>query len=256
MIRTSKKGKWGECMQISIESIKGKRGSNQDYTKASYNKNNHLMAVLCDGMGGHQAGDRASQLAVETITKMWEETNLSSKDEVVQWFNQAVNEVNELIYETGLEKTEWFGMGSTIVASIIIDNCIIIANVGDSRAYKYSTNGVQIITDDHSFAHELYLNGEITKEEAEVHYQRNMLTRSLGLPNEISVDTFEISVNELSKLFLCSDGLSDTLSNEEMKSIIEQGESMDTITSKMVERAYQNGSTDNITILMIDLHNE
>ncbi|HLQ74634.1 MAG TPA: Stp1/IreP family PP2C-type Ser/Thr phosphatase [Alloiococcus sp.] len=239
-------------MQISIESIKGRRGSNQDCTKASYNKNNYLMAVLCDGMGGHQAGDHASQLAVETITNMWEETTHSTKDEIVEWVNQAINQVNQLVYETGIKKTEWFGMGSTIVAGIVVNDSIIIANVGDSRAYQYNENGIQIITNDHSFAHELYLNGEITKKEAEEHVQRNMLTRSLGLPNDVSVDIFELSKANLSKLFLCSDGLSDTLSKKEMMDIIEQDESLDFITSKMVEQAYQNGSTDNITVLMID----
>lgn len=243
-------------MQIIEESIKGRRETNQDYTNTVYNQNNLLMAVLCDGMGGHQAGDKASKLAVEAISEKWEKTDVSRKPDIIEWTKNSINEVNQLVYDKGLENSKWFGMGSTIVVCIVMEEDIIIANVGDSRAYQYINDEVTIITDDHSFAHELYLKGEITKEESETHRQKNVLTRSLGLPNDLNIDVFEIDNKNLKLLLLCSDGLSDTLSTDEMNRIINEYDNTSVISSKLIEQAYQNGSTDNITIIMIDFSEE
>lgn len=243
-------------MQIIEESIKGRRETNQDYTNTVYNQNNLLMAVLCDGMGGHQAGDKASKLAVEAISEKWEKTDVSRKPDIIEWTKNSINEVNQLVYDKGLENSKWFGMGSTIVVCIVMEEDIIIANVGDSRAYQYINDEVTIITDDHSFAHELYLKGEITKKESETHRQKNVLTRSLGLPNDLNIDVFEIDNKNLKLLLLCSDGLSDTLSTDEMNRIINEYDNTSVISSKLIEQAYQNGSTDNITIIMIDFSEE
>lgn len=242
-------------MMIFRDSITGKRETNQDYTCLSYNQANHIMVVLCDGMGGHQAGDTASRMTAEFLCDKWETSSLSTKEDVISWAEDSINQVNEAIYEKGLENQQMFGMGSTVVLCAILDEDIVVANVGDSRAYQYSSDQLSMITDDHSFAYELYLKGEITKEEAAAHRQRNMLTRSVGLPDKISVDVFELKPRQISKIILCSDGLSDTLTNENMKDIIDTENSLDDVGNKMIEAAYQNGSTDNITLVLIDLEN-
>lgn len=240
-------------MKISRESIKGKRESNQDYTQIAENKKAYTLAVLCDGMGGHQAGDKASQLVATQLANQWQETDLATRDAIVPWLKETINAINTDIYELGLDDSDLFGMGSTVVLAVILDQELIIANVGDSRAYQYVNQSVTLLTDDHSFAYELYLKGQISKEEAETHYQRNMLTRSLGLPNDVTVDIFELGLEDVELILLCSDGLSDTLSNEEMAEIIGQSETLEGATDKLVEQAYANGSTDNITVMIIDL---
>lgn len=243
-------------MMVFRESIKGKRESNQDYTCLSYNQEGYLMAVLCDGMGGHQAGDTASRMTAKFLSDNWKNTSLSTKEAVIPWAKDSINQVNQTIYNKGLDNPEMFGMGSTVVLCAILDKDIVVANVGDSRAYQYKGDQLLMVTDDHSFAYELYLNGEITKEEAATHRQRNMLTRSVGLPDEISVDIFELDLIDISKIILCSDGLSDTLTSENMKDIMDTEESLDDAGNKMVEAAFQYGSTDNITLVLIDLDNE
>lgn len=240
-------------MKTYRESIKGKRESNQDYTCLSKNQAGYTMAILCDGMGGHRAGDKASRMAGQFLSETWQETDLASKDQVMTWAKEAINEVNRAIYEKGLNDRHMFGMGSTVVLCVILDEDIIVANVGDSRAYQYVNDQVAIITDDHSFAYELYLKGEITKEEAATHRQRNMLTRSLGLPDDVSVDIFQLKTEDVQMIILCSDGLSDTLSSQAMAEIIENSTDIDQAGSQMVEAAFQNGSTDNITVMLVDL---
>lgn len=241
-------------MEIIQESITGKRESNQDYMKTAVNQKGIQMAVLCDGMGGHQAGDMASKTAAETLTSYWTYNSLTDKEEISQWLKDSINEVNETIYNTGIENSDYFGMGSTIVVCVVLEAECLIANVGDSRAYKVAANQVALITSDHSFAYELYLKGEITKEEAQTHVQRNILTRSLGLPSDVTVDMFSVDSENLQLIFLCSDGLSNTLKPDEMAQLIEEAADLQSLADRFIERAYQNGSKDNISVILIPLH--
>lgn len=159
-------------MGIQIESFVGNRPANEDYADVFFNKDKQLMAVLCDGMGGHQGGDVASKLAIERLGDLWEKTVKLNPDEMKQWILTNVNDVNQLIYQTGQSSETLKGMGTTLVAVFVIDKEIIIANIGDSRAYCLDEDKhLSRLTEDHSYAHELFLRGEITEQEEENHHQ-------------------------------------------------------------------------------------
>ena len=240
-------------MQVVFKSIKGKRESNQDYIRVTKSQSNLCLAVLCDGMGGHQAGDLASKIAAENLAKLWQESNLSSKEEIIGWLEDKLNQTNQLIYQESLKDPSVLGMGTTAVLAVFLDKEVIFANVGDSRAYQVSQAGVELVTEDHSFAYELYLKGQITEEEARTHYQRNMLTRCLGLLQSVQVDIFDIPIQDKCYVMLCSDGLSDVLTSQEIGKILAQESMLEAKLAKLVEAAYDGGSTDNITVILVDL---
>ncbi|EKU94207.1 Serine/threonine phosphatase stp [Alloiococcus otitis] len=240
-------------MQVVFKSIKGKRESNQDYIRVTKSQSNLCLAILCDGMGGHQAGDLASKIAAENLAKLWQESYLTSKEDIILWLKDKLNQTNQLIYQESLKDPSVFGMGTTAVLAVFLDKEVIFANVGDSRAYQASQNGVELVTEDHSFAYELYLNGQITEEEARTHHQRNMLTRCLGLPQSPQVDIFDIPIQNKYYVMLCSDGLSDVLTNQAIGEILGQESKLEDKLTKLVETAYDGGSTDNITVVLVDL---
>ncbi|MFO8069766.1 MAG: Stp1/IreP family PP2C-type Ser/Thr phosphatase [Alkalibacterium sp.] len=225
---------------------------NQDYVETFLNKDNQLIAILCDGMGGHKAGDIASEMAVLQIGNHWAETSFSDSDEAKEWLDQHINLENQRIYRVAKSYSDLDGMGTTIVAAAYVDNDIIIGNVGDSRAYYFNQEDLTLITEDHTFANELRLKGEISEEEAKNHRQRHTLTRSLGVFNKVEIDFFVFEKSNDSILMLCSDGLSNGLENELMSEILTSPYSINDRGNILIENALQNGSTDNITVCIIN----
>ncbi|MDZ7835319.1 MAG: Stp1/IreP family PP2C-type Ser/Thr phosphatase [Alkalibacterium sp.] len=230
----------------------GKRSINQDYVETFLNKDGQLLAVLCDGMGGHKAGDIASEMAVLQIGNHWKTTSFGNAQEASTWLDQHINLENKRIYRVAKTYSDLDGMGTTLVTAAYIKDEIIIGNIGDSRAYHLDQNELKLITEDHSFANELRLNGEITEEEARTHRQRHALTRSLGVFNKVEIDFFYLKKSEESVLMLCSDGLSNGLDHPEMQTILTRPVSLSDRGNILIENALRNGSTDNITVCLIE----
>lgn len=243
-------------MNYSLKTHQGKRKNNQDYTGVFSNKSGLLLAVLCDGLGGHRGGDTASEMAVSQIGNSWEKTNFTGEEsEPIQaWMDENINRENERIYEYANKYTDLEGMGTTLVASIILKEKILFSNVGDSRAYTYGDGKLELITEDHSFVSELQRRGELTASEAKNHYNRNALTRSLGVKSKVEVDFFIRARSSVDYIMLNSDGLSNVVEEADIIDVlIDRNLTLDQKSAKLVQLAVDNEGTDNITVALIDL---
>ncbi|WP_053765939.1 Stp1/IreP family PP2C-type Ser/Thr phosphatase [Enterococcus hirae] len=240
-------------MQIEYQSDVGRRrNTNQDYASVFTNQAGIKLAVLADGMGGHRAGDIASQMAVTNLGTAWENLSLSDDEKVAQWFIQTIQEENTRIYQRGQEQPEYNGMGTTIVAAALSEDQFTIAHVGDSRAYLIREDKIIQLTEDHSLVNELVKSGEISEEMAANHPRKNILTRSVGMPGSVEVDVSTYIWQLKDRLLLCSDGLTNMLSEETIGTIINQeGALLDKVT-ELIERANEAGGADNITVLLIE----
>lgn len=240
-------------MKITIRSNVGKRRtSNQDYADYYINQSNQYLYILCDGVGGHQAGDVASRMTTDYIgSKFKENKEITSIEEMVQWFNNIVNEVNQHIYQQSTENTHLIGMGTTLVMAVVINDHIVVSHVGDSRAYVYFDGQLKQITEDHSLINELIRTGEITEAEGQVHPGRNIVTQSIGGSSHVESEINLIPLNEVEVLMLCSDGLTNMVSQEELSAIFEQHRMDEDFGDQLIGAANEAGGTDNITVVIV-----
>ncbi len=240
-------------MKIEFQTNVGrKRKSNQDTVGVYKNQAGIVIGIVADGMGGHQAGDTASFLAVTGLGKSWEETKLSNQEEVANFLVSAIQRENQVIYNEGSNNPEKFGMGTTVVLAALLGEQILLAHVGDSRAYIVRDASIKQLTDDHSLVNELVKTGEITSDMAAKHPKKNILVRSVGVPGNVEVDVSALSILENDHLLLCSDGLSNMLSDSEIKRIIQQPISLKDRVDQLIIEANEAGGTDNITALLIE----
>lgn len=241
-------------MQISFQTDVGKkRNSNQDYVAIFKNKAGITLAILADGMGGHQAGDVASKMAVEGMGEKWQETTLTSPEKACSWFVAAIQSANEAVYNLGQEKIELQGMGTTIVCVAVFEEEFALAHVGDSRMYLVRDHEITQLTEDHSLVNELVRSGEITKEMAATHPRRNVLTRSVGMPGSVEVDIASHFYKAGDYLLLASDGLTNMLADDVIKWIIDEPITLDEKVAKLISGANDAGGADNITVLLIEI---
>jgi protein phosphatase len=205
----------------------------------------HILAVA-DGLGGHAAGEVASRIALIEIEEFLK-ANLAGNN-LREAIGGAVAKANKEIWLLSKENAAYEGMGSTLVLAIVSGDKALIANVGDSRAYLMG-DGVRQVTKDHSLVRELVDRGVISEEQAVGHPQKNIVTRSLGAKEEVVPDFYdwELSGNTL---LLCSDGLTDTLSENEIIETIVASADLDEACSRLIDLANRKGATDNITVIL------
>ncbi len=225
------------------------RSSNQDTFVSGTFSNGAAWAVVCDGMGGANGGQIASQLAAETISKRLELSGNNKLDSrsIRNLLLCACEAANIEIYEKAQNEPELSGMGTTVVAAIINGKTAYVLHVGDSRAYFTDGDDFIQITRDHSMVQELYESGEISKEEASVHPRKNIITKALGIQDTLSYDYNEVQLKAGAKLLLCTDGLTNMVSDEEIFSMISE----ETSAEKLVDAALKAGGTDNVTAVLI-----
>jgi serine/threonine protein phosphatase PrpC len=230
------------------------RQVNEDSAEVIYRKDHDhvLLAVVADGMGGHQAGDVASQMTLQKLKEFFEVVDLN-KDitEWEGWLLASVQETNQYIYQYALEKESLQGMGTTIVAILLLENEYIIAHVGDSRIYRYLDGQLDAVTSDHSLVNELVKSGEITKEEAEQHPQRNVITRALGTEPQVEVDLRTLSYLGNEQFLLCSDGLSNMLKEEQIKETLAKSMEVQDKAEQLLQLALEAGGEDNISLIVV-----
>lgn len=223
------------------------RKLNEDY-HMNYITDDFSLLVVCDGMGGHKAGEVASKKAVETVINYVKE-NENDKD-YENTLIKAITLANEEVYKDSENNSEHRNMGTTIVACLVYDDNAIVANVGDSRLYLYRDRELKQITVDHSLVNDLLSSGTITEEEALDFAQKNVITRSLGIQDTVDIDIFNIKLIKDDLILMCTDGLTSQLENEDIVDIIKKETDLDKITQNLIDEANDIEGIDNITITL------
>ncbi len=237
------------------------RGKNEDYF-AMDNSNN--LYIVADGMGGHLAGEVASKVAVQIIQKNvnhWINKN-SPEDELFDFPDNTLSRrgnyilssiklANRVIYEMSREYAEYKEMGTTIVVLKIMPSTVIAANVGDSKIYLIRGNTIEPLSKEHNMVAEQLEMGLISEEEAKISPLRHMLTRNLGSLDTVDVDVFEIEPMNNDRFLLCTDGLTDNVSDDEILRIINNGDDAEHLCQQLVHEANKRGGNDNITVSLI-----
>ncbi len=205
------------------------------------------LGIVADGMGGHAAGEIASKLAVDSVLQYLAEQEVM--DETV--LKEAVIRANSAICSMSRQREECSGMGTTITMCCEQEDTLYWAHVGDSRMYLLRAGELRQMTQDHSYVGDLLRSGQITKEEARVHPKRNLLTRAVGAEREIEIDTGAFPMQAGDILLLCSDGLTNMVTEQEIQEELlrDRGE-LETAVARLIERANENGGTDNSTVLI------
>lgn len=209
------------------------------------------LAVVADGMGGAAAGEVAASLAVETV-KGWPFPPLDAPiEELEEAALQAVGAANRIIYERASADPALRGMGTTITAAILGRDCAVVAHVGDSRAYHVKAGRLRPITQDHSVVAELVRSGGITPEQARRHPYRNLLTRALGPAPRVEVDIHTVPLDRDDGLFLCTDGLTILLADDEIAGIIQEAKGAQAAVDALIAEANQRGAPDNVSAILL-----
>ena len=223
------------------------RNLNEDYAKY-LECNDFKIYVVADGMGGHNAGEVASKMAAEGIVNyVGENFSENTKDVVLK---NAIEKVNKDIYFHSLKNDCLSGMGTTITACLITKDWIKIANVGDSSCFGITNNEIIKITKDHSLVQELVDSGSISENEAANHPKKNIITRAIGTSDKVNVDIFDIIENKYDKYVLCSDGLTNELTKEDIIKVINEEKDLSLACERLVNIAKYKGGRDNITVLL------
>ncbi|KAB7708008.1 Stp1/IreP family PP2C-type Ser/Thr phosphatase [Bacillus aerolatus] len=229
------------------------RPHNEDNGGVFLNAAKDCLAIVADGMGGHNAGDVASQMTIETMKSQWLKIErIENANQAEQWLKTAILKSNEKVLLHAKDFPECSGMGTTLVAAICTASFCTIANIGDSRCYILNENGFSQITEDHSLVNELVKSGEITKEDAEHHPRKNVLTRALGTAPDVTADFYTVIFEQGDSILLCSDGLSNKLAQQDMQQILQAGLSIEEKADSFVHMANENGGEDNITLVILE----
>ena len=228
------------------------RGQNEDAHIAEQN----LFAVA-DGMGGHNAGEVASAMAIEHLRGI-ALSGVSSAEA----FAQVVRDLNSAIYASATSTTDQRGMGTTLTAAALLKSTsdtdqpsqIVIANVGDSRTYLLRSGELRQMSVDHSYVQELVTEGLLTVDEARTHPRRNIVTRALGIDEQVSVDTWTIPMFDGDRFMLCSDGLVDEVPIDEITEMMREHSTPQHVAERLVTAAKRHGGRDNITVIVVDVN--
>lgn len=235
----------------AITDIGRKRELNEDYIYTSGQPIGALpnLFIVADGMGGHKAGDYASMHTVDRFVEVIRE--LGEEHGVQDAINEAVTAANAYIYQRSRENSNLSGMGTTLVLASCIGNEVIVANIGDSRLYLVNDAMTQI-TRDHSLVEEMVTLGGIDREMARNHPDKNIITRAVGVKEEVAADFFEVDLTKGDKLLLCSDGLTNMLRDEEIHQIIQENKELEQAAKALIDAANENGGRDNIAVVLVE----
>lgn len=229
------------------------RNSNQDAYFAGEISQEVTFAVVCDGMGGAKAGNVASTAAVKSISEYIANSYRSnmSLDDITKMLRNAIISANIEIYDMAAQNEQLQGMGTTVVAAVVRNGNVVVANVGDSRVYLVDDNITQLTTD-HSIVQTLIESGKITAEDAKVHPRKNVITRALGAESDVAVDIAEYNLSENNTLLLCTDGLTNFVSEEDILKTFKEND-ISVVSEKLVELANEGGGGDNITAVTLTM---
>ncbi|NWK84344.1 Stp1/IreP family PP2C-type Ser/Thr phosphatase [Staphylococcus sp. GSSP0090] len=232
------------------------RDKNEDAGGVFYNRTEQQLLVLCDGMGGHLAGEVASQFVTDELQRRFEEENLIEADQAENWLRTTLKAINRELYEMSVENPEYQGMGTTCVCALVFDNYIVVANIGDSRAYLVNSREIEQITNDHSFVNHLVMIGQITAEQAFNHPQRNIITKVMGTDKLVTPDIFVKKTNFYDYLMLNSDGLTDFVRNHQIQASLLQVKALEIHGQDLIELALSEDTNDNVSIVLAEIEGD
>ena len=226
-----------------------KRNMNQDFVYASDQKVGTLdnLYIVADGMGGHNAGDYASRCAVETIVDYIGNAGAMPP---VRLLTLAVEAANETVVERSMQDKKLEGMGTTLVAATVMNGCLYVANVGDSRLYILDEDEIVQITRDHSLVEEMVRSGQLAREKARTHPEKNVITNAVGMKTKPRIDCFDAALYPKDIFLICSDGLTNMLEDEEILRIVHEEEDLPSAAQKLIDEANRNGGSDNISVIL------
>lgn len=229
------------------------RKMNQDAFYISEENDNYKLCILADGMGGYTGGEIASRLAcisaAEHIKENFDINIQQTREDIIQVIKDAMEYANKKVYEKSKEAEELEQMGTTLEISLIYNNRVYIGHIGDSRIYRIRQNIMRKLTTDHSYVQTLVKDGKISKEEAITHPKKNMLMKALGCEEIIEPDVMVKGFNENDIILMCSDGLTNMISEQEIYNILEQD--IENASANLIKKAKELGGYDNITVVIV-----
>ncbi len=241
-------------MKFGVKSDKGiQRDSNEDsYNIIAGYPNVPVCFIIADGMGGHNSGEVASKMAVDSISNYILEfpDDLSDETRVEERIQDAIINANTEIFEISKLKPETAGMGTTLILAVVCNKKIYIGHVGDSRVYLLRDGNFEQITTDHSFIEELVKTGSITRLEAQGHPKRNLITRALGCLEKVESDLYDCNIKDNDVYLLCTDGLTNMLDDEKIKEILENTDDPQQACNTLVDAANAAGGEDNVSVII------
>lgn len=233
------------------------RKNNQDSYAIRVLDDNLAIAVVCDGMGGAQAGNVASAVAVESFAAAVEDACKNGvppdPERKQQLLRTACRTANNTVYELSCSNPEYQGMGTTLVAALVLSHEVYVINVGDSRCYILSDGTLKQITSDHSYVQALVNFGDITPEEARVHPKKNLITRALGIDESVRSDVFTAERKAGDKILLCSDGLSNMVPDDILQEELLKDANIEDSARALLALAVEQGAPDNVTVILAQL---
>lgn len=228
------------------------RAVNEDRAVVRTGLGGYDLAIVADGMGGHQAGEIASQMAIETIQDKLHAIHSGMTDEQIErQLTEAIASANDSIYDYAQQLTHLHGMGTTVVAVLASKESLLIGHIGDSRAYLVRGDSIVQLTEDHTLVGELLRSGQISKEEAEHHPRRNILTRALGTEPGTPIDIRRLPWSSGDVLLLCSDGLSGLVESEDICAIAGGDLELADKADALIAHALAAGGDDNVTVVLL-----
>ena len=235
---------------FSITDIGRKRKVNQDYVYTSEIPIGNLpnLFIVADGMGGHNAGDFASKVTVETMLREIEQS-VEQNPSVI--FEKAINTANECVHKMAATNPELEGMGTTVVAATCVGRYLKVANVGDSRLYVVNKE-IRQITRDHSLVEEMVRMGGLDRANVRNHPDKNIITRAVGVGDTVEADFFTVELEEGDVVLMCSDGLTNMLEDEEIRMLLGGARDIVEKAQELVRAANENGGKDNISVILIE----
>lgn len=236
-------------MQTFYFTDQGKiRSHNEDSVTILNNNKKEFVLAIADGMGGHKAGEVASNIAIEHIKDKFNNLEtLGTKENAIEWLRNIVTEINNKIFEYANIHPESKGLGTTLVIALKTEDYILFGNIGDSSGYVIKNEKMHKVTKDHNYLEMLINTGKIDEETAKNHPGKNLLTRALGANNPIEIDIFDVDTS-IKGIFLCSDGLTNMLTEEQIEKILNSNLPIEEAVVKLIKKANSRGGNDNISI--------
>lgn len=236
-------------MQTFYFSDPGKvRDRNEDSVIILNNQNNEFILAVADGMGGHTSGEIASKITIDTIREEFNKLEtIGSKEDAIDFLRNIVKDINNKIFNYTEQNPESKGMGTTLVIAIKTKDYILYGNIGDSSGFVIKNNELHKVTKDHTLVNLLVSTGELSEEEAKYHPRKNVLMRALGANNPIDIDIFDVDTS-VKGLFLCSDGLTNMLTIEQIQKVLNSKLPIEEAVLKLIKKANMRGGLDNISI--------
>lgn len=240
-------------MEYSYLTDPGKiRDHNEDSVTIVKNASGEILMAVADGMGGHKDGEIASSIAISSIGKRFmNASTVGNKEDAISFLKEIVSEANVSLYKYTRENPESNGMGTTIVMALLTKDFLLFGNIGDSSGFVIKDKKLYKVTSDHTLVNLLVKSGELTVEEAKDHPRKNVLMRALGANMTVEMDIFDIETL-VDGVFLCSDGLTNMLSFDQIERVLDSNLDIDEKLQKLILKANNRGGTDNISVAYLN----